>query len=371
MILPKRILKEIDVICRAFLWRGMNDHAGPSLVAWHTICNSKTSGGLGFKRVVDWNIITIGKYIWAIASKKDNLWVKWIHNIYLKQLDWWEYKAPSACSWYWRKMVAVKDLFKAKIDLASFSAMKFGIKTGHDLLFASPLKVHWAKFVWERFSIPKHRFILWLVMLQRLRTRVFIRNYNSTLDPSCLFCGEHNEDVHHLFFQCKYSKQCLLQVKKWLGWKVKAEDYENLLQWIFKTRRWSRFRKSILTAVVASLIYHIWRMRNDILWSQKVWSTTHTVQAIQRDISLRIYTIIPNKTNHLDRDWFHAISGVSFELVPKIFGRRFHQVSLREEDNTRCSLKGFQETQRFIKTGFVKKSITRLQQLFIKESYIV
>ncbi|XP_062093551.1 uncharacterized protein LOC133799564 [Humulus lupulus] len=204
-------------------------------------------------------------------------------------------------------MVAVKDLFKEKIDLASFSAMKFSIKTGHDLLFASPLKVHWAKFVWERFYIPKHRFILWLVMLQRLCTRVFIRNYNSTLDPSCLFCGEHNEDIDHLFFQCKYSKQCLLQVKKWLGWKVKEEDYENLLQWIFKTRRWSKFRKSILTALVASLIYHIWRVRNDILWSQKVWSTAHTVQEIQRDISLRIYTIIPNKTNHLDRDWFHAI----------------------------------------------------------------
>ncbi|XP_062117765.1 uncharacterized protein LOC133831475 [Humulus lupulus] len=228
MILPKRILKEIDAICRAFLWRGMSDNAGPGLVAWHTICNSKTGGGLGFKRVVDWNIAAIGKYIWAIASKKDNLWVKWIHNIYLKQLDWWDYKAPLASSWYWRKMVAVKDMFKAKIDLASFAALEFIIKMSHDLLFASPLKVHWAKFVWERFSVPKHRF-----------------------------------------------------VKKWLGWKVKTEDYENLLQWIGKTRRWSRFRKSTLIVVIASLIYHIWRVRNDILWSQKVWSTAHIVQVIQ------------------------------------------------------------------------------------------
>ncbi|XP_062103957.1 uncharacterized protein LOC133815089 [Humulus lupulus] len=73
MILPKRILKEIDAICRAFLWRGMSDNVGPGLVAWHTVCNSKTGGGLGFKRVVDWNIEAIGKYIWEIASKKDNL----------------------------------------------------------------------------------------------------------------------------------------------------------------------------------------------------------------------------------------------------------------------------------------------------------
>ncbi|XP_062104281.1 uncharacterized protein LOC133815458 [Humulus lupulus] len=204
-------------------------------------------------------------------------------------------------------MVAVKEMFKAKIDMASFAALNFSIKVSHDLLFDSPLKVHWAKFVWERFSVPKHRFVLWLAMLQRLRTRIFIQKYNSAIDPSCLFCGDYDEDVHHLFFQCKYSRQCLLQVKEWLGWKVKTEDYENLLQWIGKTSRWSRFQKSTLIAVIASLIYHIWRVRNDTLWSQKVWSIAHTVQAIQKDIRLRIYPLISSKTKSLDKDWFHVI----------------------------------------------------------------
>ncbi|XP_062085554.1 uncharacterized protein LOC133791650 [Humulus lupulus] len=307
MILPKKVMKDIDAICRAFLWRGMSDNVGPRLVAWLNICNNKTGGGLGFKRVVDWNIAAIGKYIWAIASKKDNLRVKWIHNIYLKQMDWWDYKAPLASSWYWRKMVAVKDMFKAKIDKASFAALNFSIKVSHDLLFDSPLKVHWAKYVWERFSVPKHRFVLWLAMMQRLRTRIFIQKYNSSIDPSCLFYGDYNEDVHYLFFQCKYSRQCLLQVKEWLGWKVKTEEYGSLLQWIGKTRRWSRFQKSTLIAVIASLIYHIWRVRNVILWSQKVWSIAHTVQAIQRDIRLRIYPLILSKTKSLDKDWFHEI----------------------------------------------------------------
>jgi len=43
--------------------------------------------------------------------KKDTLWVKWVNGKYLKQRDWWDYKGPLDCSWYWKKLVSIKDLF--------------------------------------------------------------------------------------------------------------------------------------------------------------------------------------------------------------------------------------------------------------------
>lgn len=33
----------------------------------------------------------MGKHVRAIGTKQDNLWVKWIHSVYLKYEDWWEY----------------------------------------------------------------------------------------------------------------------------------------------------------------------------------------------------------------------------------------------------------------------------------------
>jgi len=44
------------------------------------------------------------------------LWVKWVHGKYLKQQDWWDYQAPFDCSWYWKKIMKNKELFKQGIS---------------------------------------------------------------------------------------------------------------------------------------------------------------------------------------------------------------------------------------------------------------
>ena len=52
------------------------------------------------------------KHIWAIANKEDSLWLRWIHHVYVKEGTIWEHKAPGQSSWYWSKMVAIKDEFQ-------------------------------------------------------------------------------------------------------------------------------------------------------------------------------------------------------------------------------------------------------------------
>ena len=47
-----------------------------------------------------WNKACIAKIVWAIADKKDLLWVKWVHGRYLKGQDWWDYQASPDSSWY-------------------------------------------------------------------------------------------------------------------------------------------------------------------------------------------------------------------------------------------------------------------------------
>ncbi|XP_062119169.1 uncharacterized protein LOC133832910 [Humulus lupulus] len=110
MILPKKILKRIEQICKNYLWSGTIDSEKPGLIAWKEVCKAKKLGGLGFKNLENWNVSAIGKHVWALAQKKGNLWVKWVHSVYLKDTDWWEYKAPLDSSWYWRKIMQVKEM---------------------------------------------------------------------------------------------------------------------------------------------------------------------------------------------------------------------------------------------------------------------
>ena len=46
-----------------------------------------------------WNKATIAKLTWAVAQKKEVLWVKWVHEKYLKQKEWWSYQATYDSSW--------------------------------------------------------------------------------------------------------------------------------------------------------------------------------------------------------------------------------------------------------------------------------
>lgn len=42
-----------------------------------------------------WNQAAIGKYIWQISQQKEDvLWIKWVHNVYIRDSDWWEYQVP-------------------------------------------------------------------------------------------------------------------------------------------------------------------------------------------------------------------------------------------------------------------------------------
>ncbi|XP_056698450.1 uncharacterized protein [Spinacia oleracea] len=91
-ILPKNVLQEITKVCRAFLWSDLAYSSKPSNVAWHNTCSSKQTGGLGFRDVMLWNTASMGKYVWALTTKQDNVWVKWVTSVYLKNGEWWGYQ---------------------------------------------------------------------------------------------------------------------------------------------------------------------------------------------------------------------------------------------------------------------------------------
>lgn len=133
-ILPKKMLQEVERICRAFLWKGVYSYDGSGPVAWSKLCVEKKFGGMGIRNIHIWNKATIGKFVWAITAKKYTLLVKWIHSVYIMDKGQWEYEASMDSSWYWRKIVDVKDCFKEKISQANFISGSYSIKKGYGLL---------------------------------------------------------------------------------------------------------------------------------------------------------------------------------------------------------------------------------------------
>ncbi|XP_062104130.1 uncharacterized protein LOC133815290 [Humulus lupulus] len=306
MILPKKVLNGIEAICRAYLWRGQHMFQGAGLIAWDSVCQSKAAGGISFKKVAEWNNAAIIKYVWAIAKKEDNLWVRWIHSVYNKGEDWWSYQAPTHGSWYWRKLVAVKEQVKSIIDMQQFAGARYQISRGYKLLCPIQNKVKWSQEVWGRLNLPRHSFVLWVAIQNRLRTREKLQKHNVIVESHCLFCRIQTETEEHLFFDCSFSLICLQQVKSWLQWRAESRSLGRLLRWIERAKI-SRFKKQIFSAAIAALVYQIWHARNDILWNSNVVKEELIVRKVKEDVKCRVSCVWPKNVSSVDIEWFSKL----------------------------------------------------------------
>ena len=166
--------------------------------------------------------------------------------------------------------------------------------------------VSWSKIVWERVTIPKHRFVFWLVMQGRLRTKEKLVKSGIIDDTRCLICGNQEENIRHLFFECVYSRRCLQEVMELMSWKCNGSNIEELCRWARKKRIGSVQRK-FFYAMMAALVYHIWRVRNDALWQGKIWRVLNTVGRVEKEIQMRVKLAMPKKASSKDRQWAEHI----------------------------------------------------------------
>ena len=183
---------------------------------------------------------------------------------------------------------------------------KYTIAGGYNLLTGSTEKNRWYAQVWSSWNIPKHCFILWLTMHNRLLTKDRVIKYNSGIDSSCSLCQVAVESQLHLFFKCSWTMSCLTNLKKWLQWNYNSDDLQKHLRWIQRSRI-SRFKKLVYSASIGALVYLIWEARNKKLWRNEVITEDSVIEQIQFGIKNRILYMNCKKRNEQDWEWFYKL----------------------------------------------------------------
>jgi hypothetical protein len=115
-ILPKAVIKRLEQVLRAFLWKGSELSHGGAKVAWVNVCLPFKEGGLGVKRLDTWNQAAMLKHVWNLCSDRENsIWSSWVWTYLIKRRSFWELKCPGDCSWTWRKILNLRELARGKI----------------------------------------------------------------------------------------------------------------------------------------------------------------------------------------------------------------------------------------------------------------
>lgn len=252
------------------MWKSNADYSGPGAVAWEKLCTPKKAGGLGLRNLYCWNKAAMLKHIWAISKKKESLWIQWVHYVYLKGEEVWEHRPPSTSYWQWKSLMAIKEEVKGKFT--NQMMQKYTISVGYNMLMGEFQKERWALQVWNKWSLPKHTFISWLAVQDRMNTRERVGRYINLADRSCVLCTDSIETRDHLLFDCIWSKICLGKLKSWLNWRCSATKLMTLLKWIQRSRI-TKTRKQMYIASLTALIHMIWYARNT-----KIWEGTSTLR---------------------------------------------------------------------------------------------
>uniref|UniRef100_A0A803QC82 Reverse transcriptase domain-containing protein n=1 Tax=Cannabis sativa TaxID=3483 RepID=A0A803QC82_CANSA len=192
-------------------------------------------GGIGFREGKLWNVALIAKHLWALSNKQDNLWVKWINSIYLKGQDVWSYLVKPDVSWYFKKLLKIRNTTNVSLLNLASSGCKFKVQRFYDEMLGAA-KVPYATNVWHKIIVPKHRFIYWQIINEHLLTQDILSRFLPIASGLCVVCDIDPESHNHIFTDCTITKKLINRVE-------------------------------VLNAIIAAVLYMLWKNRNDCLFN--------------------------------------------------------------------------------------------------------
>ncbi|KAG5610529.1 hypothetical protein H5410_021810 [Solanum commersonii] len=108
----------------------------------------------------------------SLSEKQDILWVKWVHGLYMRNdVSIWEHTLPQDCSWYWKKLNALKNNMRNWYIQGRYALThsgQYSISASYNAMLGEMNKLRIADLIWTSVAQPKHRMIMCQVMETQL-----------------------------------------------------------------------------------------------------------------------------------------------------------------------------------------------------------
>lgn len=113
-LLPIDMCKEIEQLMCNYWWKSdSNSKKGIHWVSWEKMCRPKCNGGMGFRRLHDFNIALLGKQGWRLLNQENSLATKVFKARYFPHGSFLDAELGNNPSFIWRSILALQNLVKA------------------------------------------------------------------------------------------------------------------------------------------------------------------------------------------------------------------------------------------------------------------
>lgn len=135
-------------------------------------------------------------------------------------------------------------------------------------------------------EIPKHAFISWIVVRNRMSTRDRLRRWGTNVPLDCLLCSGSEESRQHLFFDCSYSSE----VWSFFCSRLHLSPpnlFEDCLRWM-KDPTTDDKKLLIIRIIFQIVIYVVWKERNSRLYTRLCRPGQMIIHDIKQTLWLRL-----------------------------------------------------------------------------------
>ncbi|XP_019189997.1 PREDICTED: uncharacterized protein LOC109184451 [Ipomoea nil] len=112
-LLPLRVCDSIEKCFNRYWW-GSRDtgNRGIHWLSWARLCEPKMRGGIGFKKLHEFNVALLAKHGWRLLSHPESLVCRLLQAKYYPQTDFMEAQLGRNPSYIWRSILAGQEVLK-------------------------------------------------------------------------------------------------------------------------------------------------------------------------------------------------------------------------------------------------------------------
>nr|GEY21176.1 hypothetical protein [Tanacetum cinerariifolium] len=151
--------------------------------------------------------------------------------------------------------------------------------------------VDWYKVIWYSQNIPKHAFISWLAIHNKLTTQDKIKQWGSYDVMCCALC-KHEMDSHsHLFFKCEYSKVFWGKILKKMGVFGSTYKWNDLVVEMSRRNNGNSVDSVIRRLCFAASVYLILQERKNRIFRDECKSIRELIKVLSDIVRMRLLSL--------------------------------------------------------------------------------
>ncbi|KAF8081661.1 hypothetical protein N665_0872s0008 [Sinapis alba] len=271
------------------------------------------------------------KLIWLIFVAGGSLWVSWVRRNLIGDGNFWELEPHASQSWVWKNICNLRNVDREFVfcEVGSGITAKFWddnwtslgpliniighqgprvtgnaiptakFSTAQTWRHLNPPgdSVLWHSSVWFSGRIPKHAFITWVAVWNRMATRDRLRSWGVEVSSVCVLCNAADETRQHIYFDCPFSQAV------WTHFTSKAAVvspilFEDSICWLKNASR-DKNLLLILNFLFQATVYILWKERNVRVHNQISRSPDSLITEIQSIIRCRLDPLSREQRNLL------------------------------------------------------------------------